>query len=360
MLTIQTLPEYGRRLTAWVRVNLPTLLFGFIGVSAVLIVVFVLLQLIFGQQVQESTPAIAIPQFDNRTYRLQNISYSGNAITIPGQLAIYRAESTTPDMLAYATTLAQRLGMQKHEKLNNLWRTEDKQTTLGAELERGFFSYSSAPAVYEDLDRDFSTARAITAANDFLKQLGLNTDLVRPVTEEMSYLSDHGEPLPQNTRENAQIFYIPFAFTLNDYPVLMRQQNITRMTIYVDNTYRVTKALFFPFTFENIQEEKLVETVSVNQAIQAIKSGNYSVINVSQTRGDLSVLENFSEVDFSRAVVEYRYLPDQQRLYPFYRFTGVGIVEETYLDVAQPEKAATLEIITPAINTTQTTENENQ
>lgn len=272
--------------------------------------------------IQLLTPPLADPavestlvtqNFDTTTSDLSNISFSGNELATPDTVKIVKTSPTT-NTTAVADTVIAKLNLQPTEA--DVWENDSWKLL-----------YVSNPGYYELMNKQTTDSlktadktKAIQLAQDFISNT-LQMENISPIPQSVVFFSGLLE-LKTTNEFKANIISIPFAYTVDSFPVYINRESVLPVSVMVNSEDVITKVTFkpLPFSFVSIENAK---PISVEQALENMNDKNigafitaykpeFSSVNLTE-----SISGTLNSVTF-----EYRYDQASQTIYPFYRFSG--------------------------------------
>ncbi len=310
-----------------------------------LLVVFVVFALLISAILTIITPQqekviqtdFVVNNYDQSKSTFKKISFSGEEISLPEKMKIYKINGT----LDLSSELAQK--MIDEYKLENVGSLENYWAKGAYILNKN--TYENRYAF--DLDTSQATnqvqmipSEAIKSCLNFYSKYSVNLILIAQ-KDHLVFLSGRSE---QTETELARANYIqvPLSYQLDGYPVFYQNENSYPFFCKINNNYQVERVVFKDF-FYNFAPIKDLPTISLDQAVRNIKNGKASIIDAKSQLVEVIDLNWINEADLYDVSVDYRLDESLKIVYPFYKFQA-KLTNAAGINIQA-------QIITPAVNT---------
>jgi len=178
--------------------------------------------------------------------------------------------------------------------------------------------------------------QALQASRPLVKNLF--SSKLEPELTKVRYLTGTAD-LHETQANLAHYISISFSYRINQYPLLVGQDNYYPLTLLINADQTLQKLTFKPMLF-NMKKLDQKPSLSVSQAVNNINHGLASIIATQNKQTFNLSLTNITQARLTKVVIEYR--SDQKGIaLPYYHFSGE----------AKNEKAVNfkVDIITPAL-----------
>jgi len=268
------------------------------------------------------------------------INYSGEIPELPASLTVYQLTSQPLDQAA--ANMAQRLGLNPVEGYSHYWLHPDKSQSLNYLEDEGLVQYNIISAQDQgesSPNGQINLENAKAKITELLDIIGVRMYIIH--TDQAIFYDDEIEPAI-TTQENAASVVIPFTYHIGDYPLITHTFAADATTARLNNRGLVTN-LTFSHLITDSKELRFEPTLSIEEAIENIKSGQSSVINLSEKDVIRVVfVDELSSVNLTGVTIEYRFFEQESTALPYFNFTGTAQTNEG--------KTVDISVLTPAIS----------
>lgn len=271
-----------------------------------------------------------------------DVKYSGSKITIPKKLSIAVSETVKTRPSKITDLIKDTLKLLPKENIENIW--ENNQWYLNFQEHQN--RYILLDKLKGDVIKEeptsigFNEKSLIEFANQQRRQFLPNLD-ISIQRDAIVYWPNEHEYTNATTIDKATIVVIPFAFTIDSYPISYEKETDPPFEFTIENDLSFRKMVYFP----HIIKPKIIGTknsITIEEALINIKERNISsIISFYQEKGTPLKIERIKSADFKSVSIEYRIDNSQNLIYPFFKFKGTAVTENDLLKV---------EVITPAID----------
>lgn len=312
-------------------------------VVILLVIVASILRVLTPQTISVKQTAFTQQNKDLSQTKLHSVRFTGTQIDTPATLAIATPTQESQTTEAVITALIAQYDLVAAPEVSEYWQSDEYELSKSTTSETYTFSRSYDPIV--NISKKLPVAnkdQAIEHASRYLRQL-IPTAQLTPQPNAARAIEMSHEYI-ETTPELATAYEVPFAPTINNFPVFYEKESIFPFTVLIDSEDTVHKILFYPLfkTYTTLEEKT---TISIEKAVQNIQAGTGSIIDVTYINEELQ-LSDLQDADLKTVSIEYREDDQQGLVYPFYRFTGKATTEANV--------SADIQIITPAIQTSTT------
>lgn len=311
-----------------------------VGLVVFILVISAILRTLTPAAVPIPSSSVLQQNVDGSKTTFQNITFSGTAPPIPGQLKTYAVQNVDNYEQEVLSRLLQQFSLQP-TSAPNVWT--GPQYSLTKDKSLGFYILNqnslSVSSTFIDKDRAVSTAQNLIG--QIFPDLSIQADL-----SGMSYLGGGFDPAPVDEK-TAKIIHIPFAVQLDSYPVFYNNQREFPFAVQVNSSNDVQQLFFYPQFFKT-QPVNSFSSLSPSQALNNIQAGKATIIGRRNNQPEVINLNQISSADLQSMNIEYRVDNQSNLALPYFRFTGQGH------NTANQEFE--FEVITPAIPTVTTTQ----
>lgn len=308
--------------------------------------------LIFGVALRLITPQVSVVQkIDNLPIitppeQLKNIipdteikiSPPSELPKIPKEITVYR-KTNSVIMSVLAQSIAESFNLRPVESREYTWVGSGTAQSLTYSVADSRISYlDETETTTTTIDRE----KAISTASNFVSTT-LQTNNLKP---DLLSVSSGNYGLGENinlggTAASASLYVIPFTQSLDDYNLTIGRSAIKPVEIWVGPEYQIIKAVIRDFipSFEVVGEYK---TLSSSTILNAIKSGQGSIIDLSSGSYGVPVDSPIDSINLGSARIEYR-LESSDIIYPYLSFYGKALLKNNSI--------ASVRIIYPIVHT---------
>ncbi|MBU2543343.1 hypothetical protein KJ707_02175 [Patescibacteria group bacterium] len=309
------------------------IIYTFIGIAIALIVSAVLNVLTPKEKINQ-TP-LTTTNYDQTTSKFSNLSYTGSAIEVPANLDIAQATIINYEKKLRADLIKQ-FSLKQIQSFD-VWTSEDWALTI--EANSGRFILSNQETIQVS-GGTIALSHATAISQKFLDEY-LPQYQVTPLAKQVEYFEgQYGDPA-KTTANKAQIIKVAFGYEINNYPVFYKNNVDNFIEVYVDVNEKIRKVSFstVDISLKNVGAKP---ALSPQTALQLANQTNQAaIINTGYQTPVKLDLSNIKSGEFSSVSIEYRVDPEQNLVYPFYRF--IGSITDT------KDQSFPAELITPAI-----------
>lgn len=290
-----------------------------IGVGVLAIVTGILL---FFRPQPETPPPAAFTPLEQHQGSIQ-ITFTGDTTVPLDTVEVFSVqESISQEQLLQ--TFAARLEMQKAEYSlsGNTYLSSAGDATLTFAAGNQGFIYTHTQPLASDIGTvEFTTARVVAA--DFLDRLGYTTSdltLIESKTQYLGLSTQNNEDLISVQPEDAQIIRLVYERQMNGLPIAFAASAVENFTLDIiqNEVFRAT----LPNTFFSSVSTGKYEVVSVEQALDTMRTGNFTIIG---TTARVQKENDYIELRLDTQSLQYRFDPTTQILFPVFRFSGTAI-----------------------------------
>jgi hypothetical protein len=165
-----------------------------------------------------------------------------------------------------------------------------------------------------------NTQQAISRATLFVNSIFEEQQYV-PQLSSIAYLEGMMEPHP-SSEQNAHYAEISFAQQIDSLPIILEQELVAPIRVMVSNNYLIQKAVFRTKEL-NLQQISDAQLLTVEEAIDRLNQESVgSIVGFAKDDPTPYSLAQISSGTLEEVVLEYRYDPELDLVYPFYRFSG--------------------------------------
>lgn len=308
--------------------------------------------LIFGVALRLITPQVSVVQkIDNLPIitppeQLKNIipdteikiSPPSELPKIPKEITVYR-KTNSVIMSVLAQSIAESFNLRPVESREYTWAGSGTAQSLTYSVADSRISYlDETETTTTTIDRE----KAISTASNFVNAT-LQTNNLKP---DLLSIGSGNYGLGENINlggatATASLYVVPFTQSLDDYNLTIGRSAIKPVEIWVGPEYQIVKAVIRDFipSFEAIGEYK---TLSSSTILNAIKSGQGSIIDLSSSSYGVPVDSPIDSINLGSARIEYR-LENSDIIYPYLSFYGKALLKNNNI--------ANVRIIYPIVHT---------
>lgn len=271
------------------------------------------------------------------------IDVSENELDFPKLLPIYSGVPAYKSAENYASSVANSLNLNRGNNAYqaNTWSNDrEGQTLVFYEHDDKMMFIQSQPEEIDGVSRPpINPQNPAVAANAFFSKL---TDYpkLQPRLSDAVYLSGE-ETLP--TSEGAEAAIVPFDFVIDGYSTHYAASRSTQATITFGPGETIIKVEFYPPppSPQKVADKSLIPLSKVKEKIE---NGMVEVIEAGNATGRFDIT-SLTSLTVDNMSLEYRYSPQTQVYYPYYRMGATG--------KASGDSTANvyLTLITPAVET---------
>jgi len=280
-----------------------------------------------------------LSQLNNKQYQAPVVEYSGELLEVPSTLGLYQLSDTPITPSEQAEKIANSLQLAPSSEFNNRWVSPDGSLSLSVDPNLGSITLFTKDITTDVLlGPNFSLDQASETAKTLVSNFGITG--LSPALDQVVFLSNDLEPRVVAAGE-AHTVQIPFQLAIEGYPALYQSQGSNLSNVILDSNYNVIKAVLYPLPLPKLSDKKT--TISIEQAVENIRNGSFTVIDLYKTHSGSSKTVVFEKMTLSNVALEFRYNQDANAYYPYYNFKG----EANLLNFLP----TVIELVTPAIET---------
>lgn len=268
-----------------------------------------------------------------------DVTFTGQKPTFPSSLPLARITTSEESIDVILETLLSKYQLEENPDAPNVWESQNN-TMLVRDLysEKYTLFFPQLPSELEEISQD----QLIDTTSSFLNQtFGIS---LTPLVDQIQYLAPESETtLVSETTTDERVLSVPYSSTIEGIPVYFEKNVNPSFTVNITTSGEILALLFYPdLTVPDIVGHDNI--IPVDEAVNNIKQNKAAVISsyFKESVGEID-LTTLSSVDLKLVTLEYRQDPDNNLIYPFYRFAGSAIDPE--------QKKIDISVITPAIPT---------
>ena len=281
-----------------------------------------------------------LPKYFDQDYQLGTITFSGTRPNVPDSLTLYHLPETTPTLSDLANQIVTARQLMPATSFVNSWASPDQTQSLVLDSDLNNLTLTiSSPNSITTTDKLTTKEVLVKKAQQHLIASGLHsTDNLSLVS--FDFVSDDQQPRIV-TQDQARSARAVFGQAINGFPVQINQNQDSAVTVVMKLDGELVKMVILPF-INQPQTSDSLPTISVDQALKQIETGEFTIIGLHQLQGSYQNIKSFSRTTFQSVQIEYRLLLKQNQYWPYYRFTGLAFSQN-----GQPVQE--VELITPAV-----------
>jgi hypothetical protein len=295
--------------------------------------------------VTPQTPKVVVTPFltsnvDNSRLALTSVRFTGQEIQVPEKLFLAQPTTGSIPPQQVINSLINRYQLIQEDPKVQQWKGNGYTLSKNAYLSSYTLTFSeyAEGEVIPLIDKD----RALSVAEKVVQELVPGVPF-SPIQDSITYVLV-GYESAEISEDQATGMHLRFAPKINDIPVFYEKESSAAFIVTVDGSDRVRAINFLPL-FDTYQTTQAVSSIILEAALENIKAGKASILQAAYVTEALE-LKDLRDAELTSVSLEYRRDPLQNIVYPFYRFSGRA--------TTQANLAADVEIITPAIEVTQT------
>lgn len=279
-----------------------------------------------------SPPSIqpSIPDVSKINLTQINLSDSFAFPSLPKNLPVYQAVSAEVDTLLFAQKLAQTLGLTADQNISNLWIDSSRQKFITLDKTDGQVVYQiDLTQTPNKLSGNIQgkTGSLISAAESFVKDK-LSFNNLTPEKSTVRYFFTSGAESTLASEDNGNLMEISFSPVINGIPIKYSNIVQTPAVITLNSAGETIKAAISPQTVTGNTKVGDYQTISQEIIKKLIQENKGTLLSaVKQDLGE-SPIEQLSAITLNSAVLEYRFIPQQNLLIPYLNFSGNGTLPD--------------------------------
>jgi hypothetical protein len=312
----------------------------FITVIITIILIASALTLVTPQRPKVAVTSFVTTNVDSTRIALTTVRFIGQEIQVPEKLFLAQPTTGSVPPQQVINSLISRYQLTQADPKIPEWKGNGYTLSKNAYLSSYTLTFSefTEGEVIPLIDKD----RALATAERLVQELVPSVPF-SPLQDSITYVLV-GYESAEIPEDQATGMHIRFAPKINDIPVFYEKESSAAFIVTVDGTNRVRAINFLPL-FDTYQTTQEVPSILIEAALENIKTGKASILQAAYVTEALE-LEDLRDAELTSVSLEYRRDPLQNIVYPFYRFSGRA--------TTQAGLAADVEIMTPAIEVTQT------
>ncbi len=270
-------------------------------------------------QIEQRTIAF---NYDGTQSSFENITYTGQPYSNPKQLGVYQVKSQKTIFEKVLKSAINKYQFELVSEFDQHQVYENPEYKLSAnKLTEVITVYSDEPPAQKtnlDVQSATNTAQEILLA--LLPEQVAGS--LQPLLKEAKYLQGEHH-LEEVGLSSANIVHIPFAYTLEEYPVYFNDEIQPPISMMIDsnNTMIKTTVQLHDVDFSLAQTEKILSVIETVKNI----NDNYQGVFIEYTKDTPMPpkLNNISKGELREAQLEYRLNSETKTVTPYYRFSGL-------------------------------------
>ena len=263
------------------------------------------------------------PKSDLPKIKSAQIELANNSVIpeYPSQLPVYSFSATPLNLLKETQLLAQKIGLRKHQKLNNYWVNEDESQILYFDTNKDGIFYSLAQNREIPITVDSIKLNQFVAAAQKYAQNLFDQKLNSAVKDEVSFL-DGLDELFLSTSEQAVRVLIPFTATLDNYSLKTQGRTKAALTVSVDINNVISGFEYYPNNVTVGTVQKKAPTLSRDKIKYLIQGGAGKISYLYSQTPVVKTIDSFDKIVLVAATVEYHTDSLRGQIIPYLNFQG--------------------------------------
>ena len=263
------------------------------------------------------------PKSDLPKIKSAQIELANNSVIpeYPSQLPVYSFSATPLNLLKETQLLAQKIGLRKHQKLNNYWVNEDESQILYFDTNKDGIFYSLAQNREIPITVDSIKLNQFVAAAQKYAQNLFDQKLNSAVKDEVSFL-DGLDELFLSTSEQAVRVLIPFTATLDNYSLKTQGRTKAALTVSVDINNVISGFEYYPNNVTVGTVQKKASTLSRDKIKYLIQGGAGKISYLYSQTPVVKTIDSFDKIVLVAATVEYHTDSLRGQIIPYLNFQG--------------------------------------
>jgi len=263
------------------------------------------------------------PKSDLQKIKSAQVELADNYVIpeYPSQLPVYGFSASPLNLLKETQLLAQKMGLRKHQKLNNYWVNEDESQILYFDTTKDGIFYSLAQNRETPITVDPTRLdQFVTTAQKYAQNV-FDQKLNSTIKDEVSFLSGQDE-LFLSTSGQAVRVLIPFTATLDNYSLKTQSRTKAALTISVDVNNVISGFEYYPDNVLVGTVQKKSPTLSRDKIKYLIQGGAGKISYLYSQTPVVKTIDSFDKIVLVTAVVEYHTDSLRGQIIPYLNFQG--------------------------------------
>ncbi len=290
------------------------------------------------QKPKISDPSITDQNIVETTTFFQNISYSGEPISIEEELPLLEVKTQIITENKIEADLIEAFNLTPYKDRNNVW--VGPNYSMDKASVKDSTTYSLTVLKNQKPKKRLRPTEAINKAERLVDAL-FPDHKMSVFTQAILYFEGFNHLKPAN-KNNAQYADIPVLNMVYDkYPIYQSLETTYPVLIKINDQHDLNR-LEITLPIKTYEEFATSETISLEQAVVNINNNvNSTIVSAYQEQHGALNLEQIVSGDLKSVMIEFREDPFKNVVYPFYKFSGLLVNDEgTELQAS---------ILTPAI-----------
>lgn len=243
---------------------------------------------------------------------------------IPDSLPVYQGEASPGNILNFSQKFISSLKLTPYSKIPNTWTNSDNSAFLTLDLSHKTVTYKvnggKNPAAYFGLIIPKQN-QALEVAAKFVSSLNLGTTYV-PQPQNISYFKVVNSEFTSSSSSDYNLIEIPFAQSVNDFPLLFGTNFIFPVQILIGNNYTIVRAIVTsqPITFSQTSSQDH-NTISESQVKILISKGQFQIIDAFSPQPIPVLPSQIPDITIDKVEIQYRLNDKEGLIIPYFVLT---------------------------------------
>lgn len=296
--------------------------------------------LLFFRPQPETPPPAAFSPLERHVGGIE-VTFTGSTDVPLERVKLYAVENYI-EQASLLRVFAERLGLQpaEYSLTGNTYTNEQQTVTLTTATGQQGMVYTTSQALAPDMP----TVReeiARAQAGEFLEVMGYIPSELTLLEDRTQYLTVNQtgghEDIEEVTPTRAILIRLVYEKRLDTLPVTFGASSIETFTIEV--TVNGVFRAVLPNTFLTPQSTSEFSVISIDEALNKIRQGKFSIIGTTVRVQDEN---DYIRFDLTEQTLQYRFDEGSRTLFPVFRFSGTALTESY--------QSLPITVVTEAIN----------
>lgn len=244
--------------------------------------------------------------------------------SLPSTMSVYQGETAPENILNLSQKFITSLQLVPYPNVSNAWTTSDGSANLTLNVTQKTVTYkvngSKNPTAYSNSIVPQKT-KALEVAAKFISDLNLNTEYL-PQLSNISYFKVTGSEFISSSEQHYNLIEIPFAQSIDGFPVIFGTNFIFPIQILIGNNYTIVRAIVTsqPITFSQTSS-KDHGSVSESQVKDLIAKGQFQIIDAYSPQPIPVLPSQIPDITIDKVEIQYRLNDKEGLIIPYFVLT---------------------------------------